>query len=85
MNDGSSSRAIGQKQIYFHGRHIFSSVLRHLVSNFKINMAEDIILVGSGILYQYIVYVRKTKVLYLFMYNLITVLKCNQSKFLYFR
>ena len=34
--------------MFFHGRHIFSSVLRHLVSNYKINKAEDIILIGSG-------------------------------------
>lgn len=47
-NEGSNSRAIGQKPIYFHGKHIFNSVLRHLVSNFRINTAEEIILVGSG-------------------------------------
>ena len=48
MNEATSSRTIGQKNIYFHGRHIFSSVLRHLVTNFFLDKAEEIVLVGSG-------------------------------------
>jgi hypothetical protein len=35
-------------RIWFHGRHIFSSLLRDLVANFGIDQAESIILVGSG-------------------------------------
>ena len=35
-------------RIWFHGRHIFSSLLRDLVANFGIDQAESIVLIGSG-------------------------------------
>ena len=35
-------------RIHFHGRHIFSSLLRDLVANFGIDQAKSIVLVGSG-------------------------------------
>ena len=47
-NEATNSRTIGQRNIFFHGRHIFSSVLRHLVTNFFLDKAEEIVLVGSG-------------------------------------
>ena len=47
-DNNRKSRRNGQKEIYFHGLHIFSSMLRNLVSNFNINKAEEIVLVGSG-------------------------------------
>ena len=34
--------------IFFHGRHIFSSLLRDLVANYGIDQAENVVLVGSG-------------------------------------
>jgi len=41
-------RGSNGNQIYFHGRHIFSSLLRDLVANYGIDQAENIVLVGSG-------------------------------------
>ena len=41
-------RGSNGNQIYFHGRHIFSSLLRDLVANYGIDQAETIVLVGSG-------------------------------------
>ena len=35
-------------KIFFHGRHIFSALLRDLVGKYGIDQAESIILVGSG-------------------------------------
>jgi len=35
-------------QIFFHGRHIFSSLLRDLVAKYGIDQAENVVLVGSG-------------------------------------
>lgn len=35
-------------RIFFHGRHIFSSLLRDLVANYGIDQAENVVLVGSG-------------------------------------
>ena len=35
-------------RIFFHGRHIFSSLLRDLVANYGIDSAENVVLVGSG-------------------------------------
>lgn len=35
-------------KIFFHGRHIFSSLLRDLVAKYGIDQADNIVLVGSG-------------------------------------
>jgi len=35
-------------KIFFHGRHIFSSLLRDLVAKYGIDQAENVVLVGSG-------------------------------------
>ena len=35
-------------RIFFHGRHIFSSLLRDLVAKYGIDAAENVVLVGSG-------------------------------------
>ena len=35
-------------RIFFHGRHIFSSLLRDLTAKYGIDAAENIVLVGSG-------------------------------------
>jgi len=35
-------------KIFFHGRHIFSSLLRDLVAKYGIDQAENIVLVGTG-------------------------------------
>ena len=34
--------------LLFHGRHIFSSLLRDLVARFDVANAEDVVLIGSG-------------------------------------
>ena len=34
--------------LFFHGRHIFSSMLRHLVTYYNLHKARTVILVGSG-------------------------------------
>jgi hypothetical protein len=35
-------------KIFFHGRHIFSSLLRDLVAKYGIDQAENVVLIGSG-------------------------------------
>jgi len=35
-------------KIFFHGRHIFSSLLRDLVAKYGIDQADNIVLIGSG-------------------------------------
>jgi hypothetical protein len=52
LDDFSGARGplIGSQggKIFFHGRHIFSSLLRDLVATYGIDQAENIVLVGSG-------------------------------------
>ena len=45
---GTRGRSSTTGNLFFHGRHIFSSLLRDLVSRFELAKAKDIVLIGSG-------------------------------------
>ena len=45
---GTRGKSSTTGELVFHGRHIFSSVLRDLVANYGLDRAKEIILVGSG-------------------------------------
>ena len=45
---GTRGSSPGTGNIVFHGRHIFSSVLRDLTAKFGLDRASSVILVGSG-------------------------------------
>ena len=49
LDEFSGTRGRDESGLYFHGRHIFSSVLRHLVTFYDLHKARNIVLVGSGI------------------------------------
>jgi len=45
---GIRGNSSGTEDLFFYGRHIFSSLLRDLVDYFNIANAEDVVLIGSG-------------------------------------
>ena len=46
--DENGENRLTSNSLYFHGRHIFNSLLRDLVAKHGIDRAESVILVGSG-------------------------------------
>jgi hypothetical protein len=47
--DENGENRLTSGSLFFHGRHIFNSLLRDLVAKHGIDRAESVVLVGSGI------------------------------------
>ena len=46
--DENGENRLVKGSLYFHGRHIFNSLLRDLVAKHGIDRAESVVLIGSG-------------------------------------